>query len=362
MPRYSHPKNVLVVRLSHVADVVMASPVASLIKHHSDKVHLTWVIQAKYAPLLSGHPDIDDIIRWDKDRWLRLLRTGQLLELLREIRLLRKQLRQRDYTIALDLQGLLVSSFFTWLSGAKIRIALGASQLSHWFVTKTISRNIGEETQLGSEYRYLLAQLGMPDSPWQMYIGPPDASTKDIEQKLSFAYTSKAYAVFCPFSVYPCKRWPDDYWKQIALRIRGRYKLRTVILGQDKDTKRGMRIAASTGAFPLAGKTTLNEAAEIIKHAKLVIGIDNGLTHMAHAFRTPTIGLFGPTCPYSYAGVETSKIIYQKRFCSPCNNKPICGGRYDCMQEIVPDMVLSELKPLMKIAQENEHTLDIHIP
>ncbi|SMF59533.1 heptosyltransferase-1 [Alteromonadaceae bacterium Bs31] len=352
MVRSVRQKSILVVRLSHVTDVVLASPVASLMKQHAANVRLTWVVQDKYASLMSSHPDIDQLIVWDKTRWQSLLKQGKLFKLLREIRSFRQQLRQHSYDIALDLQGLLLSSFFTWLSGAKIRIALGASQGSNWFVTKTISRNIGEETQLGSEYRYLLSQLGMPDSPWEMYISPPGSPSSEIEEKLDFRYLSEKYCVICPFSVYPHKRWPDEYWRHVSLRIRGRYKLKTVILGLERDEAAGLRIASSTGAISLAGLTSISEASDIIKHAKILIGIDTGLTHIAHAFRTPTIALFGSTCPYSYAGVETSKIIYQKRFCSPCNNKPICNGSYDCMSEITPDLVLSELKTLMKIADE----------
>jgi len=355
MSRTQRKKAMLVVRLNHVADVVMASPMASLIKHHSENVHLTWVVQEKYASLLRGHPDIDELIVWNHDKWLGYLRRGQLFALTNQLRDLRKRLKKRPYDIALDLQGILFSGFVTWLSGAKIRIGLGATQGSNWLVTKTISRNVGEETQLGSEYRYLLSQLGMPDSPWQMFIAPPNIPPEERYAKLGFEYGHENYAVFCPFSVFPQKRWPDEYWKQIALRIRGRYKLKTVILGLQKDVEAGQRIATSTGAINLVGKTSLNEAGDVIKNAKLLVGVDTGLTHMAHAFRTPTVGLFGSTCPYSYAGVETSKIIYQKRFCSPCNSKPICGGSFDCMKEITPDIVLSEIKPLMKLASEILH-------
>ncbi len=352
MPRPVRQKSILVVRLSHITDVVLASPVASLIKQHGTNVHLTWVVQDKYARLLRSHPDIDRTVIWNKSRWQSLLRQGKFLKLLLEIKAFKRQLRKNNYDIALDLQGELLSSIFTWLSRAKIRVALGATQGSNWFVTKTISRNIGEETQLGSEYRYLLSQLGMPDSPWKMYVAPPEKPTAEIEANLNFNYSQERYCVICPFSVYGHKRWPDEYWRQITLRIRGRYKLKTVILGLDRDRAAGVRIAASTGAISLAGLTSIAEASDIIRCAKLMIGIDTGLTHIAHAFRTPTIGLFGSTCPYSYAGVETSKIIYQKRFCSPCNNKPICNKRYDCMTEITPDLVLSELKMLMKIAGE----------
>ncbi len=352
MSRPKRQKSIFVVRLSHVTDVVLASPMARLIKRSGDNVILTWVVQARYASLIAGHPDIDNLIIWDKDYWLSLLTRGKLITLAREIARFRKQCRPHEQDIALDLQGEMISSFISWLSGAKIRIALGANQSSNWLATKTISRNIGEETQLGSEYRYLLAQLGMPDSPWQMFVAPPAESKEELEETLSFPYQTENFAVICPFSVYQHKRWPEENWQQIALRIRGRYHLKTVILGLDRDIEHAKKIAGATGAISLVGKTSLNQAAEIIKHAKLLVGVDTGLTHIGHAFRTPTIGLFGATCPYSYAGVESSKIIYLKRFCSPCNNKPICKGKFECMTEITPDIVLSEIKPLMKLAQE----------
>jgi len=353
MTRPKRQKSILVIRLSHVTDVVLASPMAHLIKGHAENVHLTWLVESRYLGLLQGHPDIDKIIPWDKQRWQWLLKRGKLIGLLREALILRRLLRRRNYALALDLQGLMISSFFAWLSGSRIRIALGATQGSNWFATKTISRNIGEETQLGSEYRYLLSQLGMPDSPWNIYIAPPTESKPALEEKLGFNYTKERYAVICPFSVFPDKRWPDEHWKQIALRIRGRYKLKTVILGLERDAQHGQSIASAIGAITLAGNTSLNEATEVIRHSELVLGIDTGLTHIGHAFSIPTIGLFGPTCPYSYAGVETSKIIFLKRYCSPCNNKPICKGQFECMTEITPDMVLSEIKPLMKLAQEH---------
>ncbi|TVZ37930.1 heptosyltransferase-1 [Alteromonadaceae bacterium 2753L.S.0a.02] len=346
-------KSVLVVRLGDIGDIVISSPVASLLKHHKQNVKLTWVIESEYAPLLMGHPDIDRLIPWDKQRWINLFTSGKWLTLLGEIRRMRKRLRQQNYDIALDLQGLLKSSFFTWLSGARIRIGLGSKEGSYWLVTKTISRNIGEQTQIGSEYRYLLSQLGFPDSPWQMYIAPPQRSTVSISKALNFDYGNERYVVFAPFTTRREKRWPIKNWQQIALRIRGRYHLKTVIIGGQDYADIANDIAGATGAINLVGKTRLDEAVDIIRHASLLVGVATGFTHMGHAFRIPTIALFGPSCPYSFAGIETSTIIYHQRFCSPCRRNPTCNNRYDCMVEIKPDEVLSELKPLMKIAAEH---------
>lgn len=345
-------KSVLVVRLGDIGDLVISNPIAPLIKHHTQNVRQTWVIDAEYLPLMRGHPDIDHLILWDKNRWSNLLKRGRLIALLDEILRFRRKLRAYSHEIALDLHGLLISAFITWLSGARIRIGLGAKDGSYWLVTKTISRNIGEQTQMGSEYRYLLSQLGMPDNPWQAYIAAPERHRSEITEAIGFDYTREQYAVFAPFTTRPEKRWPLKYWQQIALRLRGRYQLKTVILGSENFASDAQQIASVSGAINLAGKTRLDEAADIIRHSSLFAGVATGFTHMAHTFKVPVVAIFGPSCPYSYAGPDTSKVVFHERFCSPCRKKPTCNNRYDCMTEIKPDEVLAEIKPLMKIAAE----------
>lgn len=348
----SREKSILVVRLGDIGDLVISNPIASLIKHHAHNVRQTWVIEESQLPLMRNHPDIDHLIVWQSDRWSQLLKSGRWTQLGRELRHLRRQLKERHYDIALDLQGLFSSAFVARLSGARIRIGLGSKHGSYWLVTKTISRNIGEQTQMGSEYRYLLSQLGMPDAPWQTYIAQPERRRADITEHLGFDYTREQYAVFAPFTTRAEKRWPVKYWQQIALRIRGRYQLKTVILGTEDFAEEAQSIASVTGAINLIGKTQLDEAADVIRHASLFVGVATGFTHMAHTFKVPVVGIFGPSCPYSYAGPDTSKVIFHERFCSPCRKKPTCNNRYDCMVEIKPDEVLAEIKPLMKAAAE----------
>jgi len=353
MTRIPPHKSILIVRLSAIGDVVMATPIASLLKRHYPDSYIAWIVQPECAELLIGNPAIDEVIIWDRKRWRQLLKSLQLKTLAQEIRQFSSHLRAQKFELALDLQGLLKSGFLAWLSNAKARIGLGSTEGSHRFMNKTISRNMGEQTLIGAEYRYMLNQLGVSDSPWQMNIPIPDHVERKCMTELNPLLNGESYLVACPFTTRPQKHWLDDYWQQVILRIRGRYKLRTILLGGPGDEERASKIAAKTGAISLAGKTSLIEAATIIKNASLLIGVDTGLTHMGHAFRTPTLALFGSTCPYSFAGVETSKVIYQDMWCSPCRRNPTCKGKYTCMRDITPDIVLAELKPLMKYQNEN---------
>ena len=331
-----------------MGDIVMASPVAETIKRERPNSHICWMVQPEYRLLLEDNPYVDEVICWDKKHWQSLFKQHKYLSLWREIRALKKRLQSKKFEFAIDLQGLLKSGFLAWLSGAKHRIGLGSREGSGLLMTKTISRNMGDQAQIGSEYRYIVNQLGFPEKEWQMLVPVSEEIAASSRALLPEGFGDDAYAVICPFTTRPQKHWFDDYWQQLILRIRGRYQLRTIILGGPAEQAQGEQLARGNGAINLAGSTSLQQAGAIIKNASLLIGVDTGLTHMGHAFKIPTIALFGSTCPYSHTGLETSSIIYLDKFCSPCKRNPTCGGKFQCMREITPDLVLTELKSLMK--------------
>lgn len=351
MPRATKQKSILIIRSSSIGDLVMSLPVAAAIKQQNPNTRITWAVHPEYASLVEGNSNIDHIIPWNKGHWRRLRKEFKWIELAKDLLKTRKDLRSRRFDIAIDLQGKFSSGLLSWLSGALHRIGLGSEEGSNWFMTKTISRNLGDQTQIGSEYRYLANQLGYSDANWKMSI----PISKEAEEKATALtqekISSEPYAVICPFSMFPQKNWPEDHWQQIILRIRGRYKLRTIILGGDNGLDAAKKMARGSGAINLAGQTTLTESAAIIKHASLLIGVDTGLTHMGHALKTPTIALFGATFPYAYAGQERSRVIYLDRYCSPCRRNPTCNKQYTCMKDITPDRVLTEIKPLMKLSE-----------
>ncbi|WNO08124.1 glycosyltransferase family 9 protein [Teredinibacter sp. KSP-S5-2] len=326
----------------------MASPVASVIKKKSPETQVVWITQAECADLLKENPHIDEVIVWDKKQWRTLWRKKQFFQLWQEIKRFREKLQNYQFDVAIDLQGLFKSGFIARLSGAKQRIGLGSKEGSYWLMTKTVSRDLGDQSLIGSEYRYLLNQLGYDDSIWEMYVHSTKPKLDDTTLE-----EGDDYLAICPFTTRPQKHWINDHWVQLCLRIRGRYQLKTVILGGPGDGEKAEEIARSCGAINMAGKTSLAEASYLIKNAKLVIGVDTGLTHMGHAHKVPTIALFGSTCPYNFVGNETSKVIYLEKDCSPCRRNPSCDQRFDCMREISPDRVLAEIKPLMKSHYEN---------
>ena len=85
---------------------------------------------------------------------------------------------------------------------------------------------------------------------------------------------------------------------------------------------------------------------DLIRGARLLVGVDTGITHLGVAMGAPTLALFGSTCPYLRAPEGRLQVVYLPRPCSPCRRNPTCGGRFDCMREIDVDRVAAAVDGL----------------
>ena len=119
-------QQILFIRLSAIGDIVMASGLPSSIKQsysqYGKPVELTWLVEAPYAELVSNHPYVDHVIAWPKKEWRSLLKAKKYWALFKTIKAFRKQLREKNFKVAIEAQGLLKSAFFAYISGASERI------------------------------------------------------------------------------------------------------------------------------------------------------------------------------------------------------------------------------------------------
>ena len=344
MSLMSENKAILVVRLSAIGDIVMASPLIHALRRHYPESHIAWLVQPESAPLLRDHPALDEVIVWPRSRWQKLWRQKRLFALLQEIRALRTDLRRRDFSLVIDLQGLLKSGLLARLSGAGRRIGLGSREGSQWLMTEVLPRG-GEAGLIGSEYRYLAERMQLPVDDFRMHIGVGEASQADVRQlQLS---VGAAYAVLCPFTTRPQKHWFVAHWRALIPQLSDALGMAVMMLGGPDDVEAARAIAEGTEVIDLVGKTGLQTAAGLIRDSRLLIGVDTGLTHMGIAFDRPTICLFGSTRPYLRSDSSRTRVIYHALACSPCRRRPTCGGAFTCLREITPEEVMREVRSLL---------------
>lgn len=345
-------QRILIVRTSAIGDVVFASPFAAALRRTYPHAHIAWLVEPGIHELLSANPHIDELILWPKNEWKRLWSQGRWLALLRAVRRLSQELRSRAFDTAIDLQGLLKSGFLTWLTGARQRIGLGSREGSQWLMTQVLAKG-GDARRISSEYLFLAEQLDLDTGSFlpELSIGT-ETQTASEQLRAAHGLGRQGYAVLAPFTTRPQKHWFEDAWQTLIPKIHRELGLTPVILGGPGDQSAALRlIEPGGGAISLAGQTRLPEAAALVRDAALVIGVDTGLTHMGHAFGTPTVALFGSTCPYTVTGRPSGRVVWLNLACSPCKRRPTCHGAHTCLRDITDERVLLEAREALQAAK-----------
>ncbi len=346
-----NPRHILLVRLSAIGDIVMASGLPGQLKNRWPNAKITWLCQPECASLLRHHPDVDQVICWQRGEWSKAWSKGNLPALYRLVREFRKDCKACQFDLVIDLQGLLKSALLASFSGAPHRIGLGRAEGAGFLYKESYERNLGDTQMIGSEYRYLANQLGADKDAYRMQLHPDPAAAERTAQLVDQAGGQGQYLVFCPFTTRPQKHWFNSHWRELAGIFEHTYGLPILVLGGPADIEAATQLCDGTRLKNWAGKTNLLQASEIIRHSRGVVGVDTGLTHMGHAARVPTLALFGSTCPYLNPDNPAGKVVYLDMHCAPCRRKPTCGGRFDCLRDISAEMAAQQFAPLLKVSR-----------
>ena len=337
-------KNILVVKLSAIGDVIHALPVSYALKEAWPDARVTWVVEPPAYPLLVDNPYIDDIILFEKKKFKSL---GGFMQ---NIGPFKARLQQTRYDAALDLQGLFKSAAIAWLSGAPVR--LGTCNMRE--CSDKISRPvIGPHARGHIVERYLdvARELGCPVNkvvfPVEISDRDADLSARILQQ--AGARAENPYVVLAVGANWPNKRWPAKYFAQLSDWLYEQKIIPVIVGGGMVDSQLSGEIAAAAEIPPvnLVGKTTLKQLAYIIQHARLTLGGDTGPVHLSAGLGTPTVMVMGPTDanrngPYG----QLANAIEVDRPCKYCW-KRACPKGMDCLSRISVAEVEAKLQQVL---------------
>jgi heptosyltransferase-2 len=156
-----------------------------------------------------------------------------------------------------------------------------------------------------------------------------------------------AVAVFAPGAEYgPAKRWPARHFAELA-RLLAAGGSRIWLLGSKKDAEVTAEIQRLSGGacVDLAGRTSLDEAIELMSLASRVVSNDSGLMHVAAALDRPMAALFGSSSPEFTPPLSgNARVITLRLECSPCFARVCPLGHTNCLETLMPAHVLAELR------------------
>lgn len=336
----------LIVRLGAIGDIVVTTTLLHGLRATWPNAHIGWLVDARLSGMLDGLEGLDRIHRWDRPAWSQALGKGRIVKFSRAVAALRAELRSERYTTVLDAQGLLKSSALALLSGADRRWVLRPRECTALLAHHAVPHR--ERVLPGDEYRDLLRALGASHADAARMDLPVRAEHDASAQDLLLRHgVHGPFVALCPFTTRPQKHWFDERWSELTRSLH-HTGLRCVILGGPTDRAHASSIAADSarGTVSLAGDARLEISAAVLARASVTIGVDTGLTHWSMAHGVPTVALMGSALPYTQA-LNGSAVLREPMSCSPCDRRPTCAGRFDCMRSLTVARVMEATLKLM---------------
>ncbi len=321
-------EKLLLIKPSSLGDIVHSLAFLNSLKENFPSLIVHWVVASGFEELLTDHPMVEKVFVINKDKWKAI---QNLRETIREFSNLSAQLKNENYEIAVDLQGLLRSGIITALSGATFRYGFKEGrELSTLFYNRIVSASVNMHAIM--RYLEMAKALGCQIKSIQFPLPP--------EKQPEWLKDFNDYVVIIPSARWQTKNWPIPYFVELIKMLHYNF----LIIGSKKDEADALNIEKySQGkAKSVAGKTSLRELIAVFKKSLFVITPDTGTMHLAVACGKKVVALFGPTSsartgPFG----EGHLIIKSSLSCSPCFKKSCPDLK--CMKEITPEMVYNRI-------------------
>lgn len=291
---------VLIVRTSSMGDLVHTLPAVSDIARHFPDVAVDWVAEEGFAEIPTWHPAVDTVIpvamrRWRKAWWSAAVRRERAAYI--------RQLQSRRYDAVIDSQGLLKSAALVALRAHGPRHGLD------WHSAREPAaslfyrhRHRVEPMQPAVQrYRSLCGQAlgyvpdGPPDFALQVLAGMPEPVTLLDGRPWPGAEGAGGYAAIMPSASRDTKLWPEEHWQAVLRRLVRHGCTPLLFAGNEAERERALRLIDGIDSAGVLPRMALVQTARVVGAARLMVGLDSGITHLAAAMGRPTVGIYCAT-------------------------------------------------------------------
>ncbi|MGQ9651510.1 MAG: lipopolysaccharide heptosyltransferase II [Phycisphaerae bacterium] len=341
-------RRILIIKPSSFGDVIHAMPVLHGLRTRFPHARISWLVANSCAGLLEGHPDLDEVIRFDRKRYGRIGRgLAPTIEFVRFL----GELGSRSFDLVLDLQGLFRSAFLAVATGARVTLGFAnAREFAPLFYSRRIT--VPDPEMHAVDRNYLFARvLGFADLPVSFNMPVRPEAAEAVATLLADHGIGRrcAYALMGPGTRWETKRWPPDGFAEVARRVRAEWGLPVVLIGMadEVDVAQHVEQAAGEGIVNLAGRTKLPELIALVAGAAICVMHDSGPMHLATALGRPMVAIYGPTSPKRTGPYHRPEAIARLDLpCSPCYIKRVADCPYDhrCMRKLSPDILMDRLR------------------
>ncbi len=342
---------VLVVKLRHHGDVLLASPVFRVLAARAPQAEIDALVYADTREMLAGHPSVARIHTIDRE-WKR---QGPLTQARREADLI-SRLRERRYRLIVHLTDHWRGAWLAQLLRPRWSVAPARSS---WFWKASFSHRYslpkGRPRHTVESNLDALRRLGLyPDAEEKrlVMVPGPEAEAKVDSLLAQHGLVPKQFLHAHPTSRWLFKAWTDEANAEL-LRLLARDGHRVVLTAAPNAREQAIvgRILERAGVAVtnLAGQLTLRELGALAARARLFVGVDSAPMHIASAVGTPVVALFGPSGEHEWGPwMVAHRVVESGHSCRPCGNDG-CGGSKvsECLTGLPVGRVHSAINELL---------------
>jgi heptosyltransferase-2 len=329
----------VVIQTSFLGDTILTTPLLAQLARRGP---VDVVTTPAAASLLTGHPAVREVIKYDK----RGAHAG-----LFGLTTLASRLRAARYDAAFLAQGSLRSAALALLARVPERIGFATSAGSWLYTTKVPYR---DDLHHAARLLLLSRPNGREPTPDETRpsLAPGEAERRLVDDLLARngVAPGERLIALAPGSVWATKRWP--YYRDLARQLADAGRI--VIVGGRDDSALGLEIRTAvpdavdaTGGLPMLG------SAELIGRSAVIVTNDSSPLHLASAMGTPTVAIFGPTVPdFGFGPLAPSSVVvgHESLACRPCHRHgprrcPLTHFR--CMRELTAELVAEQARTLI---------------
>ncbi len=336
-------ERVLVIRLRSIGDTVLATPSLSALKRFLPHAEIDILLEDWVAPLLEGSPDVDNVITMERGSVASRARTA-------------RQLRAKHYNVVYNLHGGTTATLITRATGATNRVGYDTYQYSwlHNQQSPSSSSLWGrDKTHSAEQQLALLGWTGVPvsDRPPARLAVTEAAANRIAERLHAHELEDAPFVVIHPAAAFDTKQWAASNFARVAddLSAQG---LAVVALSAANQLPvvESLTRDSSAKILPLTD-LSLPEVTALLARARLFVGNDSGIAHMAAAVETPSVVVFGSSNtahwqPWARAAAE---FVLEEMDCQPCHGY-YCEkfAEPECIKRVPVDRVMAAIQRVLR--------------
>ncbi|OQY09771.1 MAG: lipopolysaccharide heptosyltransferase II [Fusobacteriia bacterium 4572_132] len=330
-------KKILIIHTAFIGDIVLSTPLIRAIKEKYKNSEIYYLTTPSGKAILKNNPNLKKIISYDKNGKDKGIK--KLFDLI-------KVIKEERFDIAIIPHRYLKSSLIAF--GGKIKERIGYSNSEgQMLLTDKIKyqKNIHEVQRLLSLIEE--KNVSIKKNKIELYPGKKEIKKVDEIWK-KYNLKGNKVIIIAPGSKWFTKMWPIEYYNELIKKLIQDENNKVILVGGNDE--KDLKLIQDEKILNLIGKTSLLELAELLKKSDLLVGNDSSPLHIASAFNTKIIAMFGATTKSLgfYPWSKNSVVLENKNLeCRPCG---LHGGNtcpekhFKCMREIKPEEVLEEIE------------------